>query len=998
MKKLSIILAAAFGFGIPFCSGELIQNGSFEASTANLFPESWKFTSKRTEKAQPQVTVEYRTTNDAAEGNRTLLFRNPINRISDVYGSIFQHIRVEPNKKYRISFLLRGENVNQLLLIMGKRWETRWTVPTGNIKPDRWKFFSHEFIAKPEEIDQNGQWMIRFNIEDFAEWGELDCVSVVPVSGEIVANAQPSTIRELPFSSGQDLFAAEFQFSGITRPADWEAVLSIVDAVGQQHNTPLKQLAALDSTNTLRLQVVIPLKIEMAPGPFVVSIKSGNDVLISKKCIHQPSGMAKEVKMLKTQLQDVKYRMKQLKKRVFHVEVGRTPSRYLALYPQIITHQLVLSERDMNRSFRSGPEREYYVLRTRIALHELKLLLDEWEGNINMAEQGIFPPNTYQTLSGKLSIKNGFQHGLTKDESGNEQERPIFFGGFGHFEQVIKDLPFLAGIGVNVIQIEVSPNDFFPQEGKEKEFEPDYTDYEQRIEKALKRAHNTGVRIALLTSTHYVPKWLIQKFQKECPEALAPGGHYLPLDPLHPRTLEMHKAFLEVLTARLAVSPYRDALQSIVIANEPAYGQCQLNREFSRKEFHKYLKKQYGSVAGFDQMAGTSFGTFDRLIKAGENHPAIKYEYNTFKWLAFANWHRFMAENIRQRLPEVPLHIKLMVTLTFAERELGWSAYDPEMLTEFFDVNGNDIGNDIWLDPAVGTELQYSLKSVMVNNTENHLFPNVYPNPVPSSRIYAAIFQQYLYGAGNLVSWVWQDNNFGGPQWCEGGIMQRPMNLYTHQRAILDANRLANEILGFIRTEPEMAILYSPTSLILNRPAYCKRLFEIYRTLAPLGYKVRFLSEKQLARKQFCNVKLLIAGETKQIRRNTVVGLQTFLKQGGKVVTVGNCFKEDEYGRKNSFNLTGTETATIDTLTTKVRRILPPLPFKLECEQVPNQQFPIHARYARLQDGRILLNLINYGQKAQTVKLDRPAKELITGKYFSQEFILPLNQPFLLEL
>ena len=104
-------------------------------------------------------------------------------------------------------------------------------------------------------------------------------------------------------------------------------------------------------------------------------------------------------------------------------------------------------------------------------------------------------------------------------------------------------------------------------------------------------------------------------------------------------------------------------------------------------------------------MAGTSFGTFDRLIKAGENHPAIKYEYNTFKWLAFANWHRFMAENIRQRLPEVPLHTKLMVTLTFAERELGWSAYDPEMLTEFFDVNGNDIGNDIWLDPAVGTEL-----------------------------------------------------------------------------------------------------------------------------------------------------------------------------------------------------------------------------------------------------------------------------------------------------
>ena len=997
MNKLALLSAILCGVTYSG-TAELIRNGSFEHAGPKQFPAGWNFSVKHTEKAQAQVTAEYRTATDAADGKKLLQFRNPINRVNDVYGSIFQDIRVEPGKRYRISFLLRGKNVNQFLVIMGREWATRWTVPTGNLKPDQWRFFSHEFVARPQEIDKDGRWMVRFNIEDYAAWGELDRVSVVPTEGEIISGTEPAAIHELPGSSRQDLFAAELLLSGLTRPAGWQAGLTLTDADGKKQEKKLGPLPALNPTETLRLQVVVPLRIEMAYGPFSAEVSSEGACLVSGKFHHRSSGMAEEAENHKRRMNELKERMRLLAERTSRAESGRAPSRHLNLFPEIAANQLKLSERDVNRPFRTGAEREYYVLRNRIALHELQLLLDEWEKDLRKAEKGIFPPETFRTLSGKLTMKNGFQHGITIDEKGRRVFRPILFGGFGHFEQVIRDIPFLSKLGVNIIQIEIGPSSLFPREGRSRVFEPDYTDYNQRIERALKRAHDEGVRIALLTSTHYVPKWLIRKFQQECPEALAPGGHYLPLDPLHPRTREMHRAFLEALTARLAASPYRDALQSIVLANEPAYGQCQLDREFSRNEFRKALKQRHGSIRKFNRVAGTSFQSFDQLLAAGEKNPAVKYEYNMFKWQAFADWHRFMAQIVRKNLPEVPLHTKLMIYLTLAERELGWSAYEPGMLAEFFDVNGNDNGNDIWLDPAVGTELQYSLKPVMINNTENHLFPNVYPNPVPASRIYTAIFQQYLYGAGNLVSWVWQDNRFGGPQWCEGGIMQRPMNIWAHQRAVLDANRLAEEILLFVRAEPEMAILYSPTSLILNRRPYTSRIYEIYRTLAPLGYKVRFISEKQLAENDFRKVKLLIAGETKQIRSDAAAGIRKFIQHGGKVVTIGTCFQENEYGRKLTPAIKSTARATIQTLKTAVQRTLPPLPFSLQSEQLPNRQYPIHARHATLPDGRILLNLINYGGKTQSVSLNRPARDLISGRKFSGKISLPQNEPFLLEL
>lgn len=96
-------------------------------------------------------------------------------------------------------------------------------------------------------------------------------------------------------------------------------------------------------------------------------------------------------------------------------------------------------------------------------------------------------------------------------------------------------------------------------------------------------------------------------------------------------------------------------------------------------------------------------------------------------------------------------------------------------------------------------------------------------------------------------------------------ISARPGCIIAHQKAILDANRLGPEIVAFNLAEAEVAMLYSPSSLILNRAPYCRDVYDLYRDLAGSGHKIAFLSEKQLAEKKFRKVKVLVAGNVRNL-------------------------------------------------------------------------------------------------------------------------------------
>lgn len=327
----------------------------------------------------------------------------------------------------------------------------------------------------------------------------------------------------------------------------------------------------------------------------------------------------------------------------------------------------------------------------------------------------------------------------------------------------------------------------------------------------------------------------------------------------------------------------------------------------------------------------------------------------------------------------------MMIMQTFAERELG-IGYDPELFTEFSDLNGNDNSSFCWLDPAFGTDLQFSLKPVSVNNTENHYIYDGEENPVDPAHIYTSVFQQYMHGASNLVGWVWADNVFGGAPWLDGCIQRRPGCIIAHQKAILDANRLGPEIVAFNLAEAEVAMLYSPSSLILNRAPYCRDVYDLYRDLAGSGHKITFLSEKQLAEKKFRKVKVLVAGNVRNLRRDAAAGLEAFVRRGGTVLVSGESFTQDEFGRPlesrfRTERLPVTNRRAV--LTETLARLAPP-PVTVEIAGAVDPLDVVQIRSVRLPDGRILVNLVNFDRVMHEAAIPLPpgrqARELISGE------------------
>ena len=120
---------------------------------------------------------------------------------------------------------------------------------------------------------------------------------------------------------------------------------------------------------------------------------------------------------------------------------------------------------------------------------------------------------------------------IAKDENG--EEKPVFFTGFGHFAQVVKDLPVLNQIGANIIQIEIGPSNVVTR-GGDGTFGVNTATIQSYILGALDKAEKNNVMIDVLLSPHYIPDW----FKKDYPEASDAG--YFDSDPRMKEKLEVY--------------------------------------------------------------------------------------------------------------------------------------------------------------------------------------------------------------------------------------------------------------------------------------------------------------------------------------------------------------------------------------------------------------------------------------------------------------------------
>ncbi len=605
------------------------------------------------------------------------------------------------------------------------------------------------------------------------------------------------------------------------------------------------------------------------------------------------------------------------------------------------------------------------------------------------------------------------QRGTVRWPDGHtETEWPLQFVGVGHFAQVKRDIEKLPGYGLNIIQIEFGPRSVLTGEDQ-----VDTTTIEQYL-KIFDRAAKADVAVNLLISPHYFPAWAYAKW----PHLKDAGGGCLQVDVQAPEARAVYEKFLRTVIPRICHHP---ALHSICLTNEPVFTDARKSR-FVGRRWHDWLRRRHGTIAVLNRRWGSDYADFESIaVPPPEFQPTpLVYDFICFNQETFAEFHAWMASIIRELAPDLPLHAKIMVPAVFVRHRHGAWSVSPELFAALSDYNGNDAWKypsgrgpwaSAWWDENMGYDLQRSVADKPIFNSENHLIPDRTFDVVAPSHIANVFWQGAIHGQAATTTWVWE-RTYAYDSVISGSIMHRPRCVEAMGHTALDLMRLAKEMTAFEQLPIQVALVWSPASLVAGQE-YVDRLRQTYEALDFCGFRVGFVTERQLAGCARTGrlpgplnaVKVIVATGVVRTPGETLEALGKFSAEGGRVILLSECFTHDEYGRPREVPSALPPPAELPATGEETFQF-----FQSRLSSLPVQRlvtvaladgkpaWGVEYLAARL-DGRLLVNLANYLSRPQQVRIMRDGKavtgiDLRTGRTLGETFDLAPLEPLLLEI
>jgi len=611
------------------------------------------------------------------------------------------------------------------------------------------------------------------------------------------------------------------------------------------------------------------------------------------------------------------------------------------------------------------------VPRAREEITELQAVADTCAAELDRVERGELPPVPRYVTSPVTIAGNAFRATVRYPDGLTEQDWPVTFTGYGHFDSVKRDIELMPDYGMNIIQIEFGPNSVLRSEDT-----VDLTVVNDYL-KLLDRAAATGVSVNLLLSPHYFPQWAYDKW----PELDTVRGGFNRFSVDSPHTREVLGKFLRAVVPILAAHP---ALHSFCLSNEPVYRDPSLDPE-NRRAYNEWLKARYGTVEAAATAHGATYATWDDMPvlhgpDEGKMTRQARYDYCRFNNERFAGWHKWMADVIHEVAPGAKVHAKIMNTVfSVVSTDLG---VDPELFCELSDIAGNDCWKYYshgrgeyasgWIGENAYFDLLRSVKAQPIFNSENHVIPDRDTGPVPPEPIRNIIWQSAIHGEGASTMWVWERASDPKSDFS-GSIMHRPACVEAHGRTGLDLLRLGKEVNAFRTAPARVAIVYSIASLN-NNGDYERLLYRVYEALCFTGEKIDFITEKQLARGKAAQYALIFAPGVTCLPADAYAGLGAYVAGGGNLVTVGErCLATDDYGRPREFE--GEVTHLVERPATGLRADIVPLldalpggrPVRVVLAGTDEDAWGVEWLSAE-HDGRMLVNMTSY--ENQPVKVE----------------------------
>lgn len=524
---------------------------------------------------------------------------------------------------------------------------------------------------------------------------------------------------------------------------------------------------------------------------------------------------------------------------------------------------------------------------THLQMEEIATVLDEVERRLNELPKRVeMPPVQPWPRNGPARIENGIFYAKMQ----NGSEHPFWFYGYGHFAQVIRDLPNFRGLGASLVQDgQVGPSSMNADgslgEGAKQLFED------------LRTARRDGMRIDWLLSPHYFPDWAYA----EAPDVRGGGLGFIGFDIDHPVARRVLEKFARTMGKAMKSD---DALFSVCLSNEPVYDQSGRTK-YGRAEFAAYLQSLHGTIDRLNELYGTHYTNFAEVappgfgLKGTVNENRAYYDWVRFNDKHFADWHAWLHSMVKKALPKTPTHAKMMVFYSLDRDKLHFGI-DPELMCNATDIAGCDAyafatGDRTydWMGQEFFYDLMYSFRHQPVFNSENHVVPDGSgPGHIPWPITRAQFWQGGLHHQTVTTTWVWEE---AADNSLSGSIYFRPANIYGAGRAMLELNQYAHEAAAINTIEPRVALLYSPASVFWE-DAYKGAIFSVYRQLNFLGQQVDFVSEKELAAGRMPTSECIIAPAATHVTDETVKKLRQFVDAGGHLLFAGkDNLAYDEY-------------------------------------------------------------------------------------------------------
>lgn len=378
------------------------------------------------------------------------------------------------------------------------------------------------------------------------------------------------------------------------------------------------------------------------------------------------------------------------------------------------------------------------------------------------------------------------------------------------------------------------------------------------------------------------------------PDLLEPGFVNL----AHDAYAEVYKERLEEVAALLS-----DKLAAVAfsVADAP---QFKFTGEAIRQQFIARIQERYPDRIELNRLWRSHLADYDEIVVWGD-YPEHSYQNRRafqFEWQAFQREKidEFLA-GLDGSLAIVAPNLPLLATLpnnafTPAETRTGMNR---EHNGRFFDINGcaAESNADVPLYSLNYPSCQACYTLMRSQNPDTPILNmksdiKISPDMSPESVfafVRSTLWEAVISGANGMALSAGSD------------VFQYPEALEAYVTAAQDINRLAPVIVAFQRAVPEVGILFSEASKIMDDGgSHLESAQFAFEGATFAGYSLRFITEAQVIAGALGALNVLIIPDTLAVSDAAFDLLSKFVEDGGAVARVGKPIPYNERGVSRS--------------------------------------------------------------------------------------------------